>query len=178
MDFVKARFAHTQTWKMPGKTKVKKTQTKTLVRTRDFVTKNIKSLFGNAEKIYDDYKQSKLCLLISHKQLLQQKLEKYSELFESIGKPIKDDTQFGYEFELFSQNEKDFNHKLVVLVEFIKKQEHPVENTSTKIVGTRGQLKLPKFEIKKFDGKNPIEWTSFYDLFNEAISKNSSLSNV
>ena len=74
-----------------------------------------RSLFGDVEKIYDDYEQSKLCLLISHKQLLQQKLEKYSERFESIGETIEDDTQFDYEFELFSQNEKDFNHKVVVL---------------------------------------------------------------
>ena len=74
--------------------------------------------------------------------------------------------QFGY--ELFSQNQKDFNHKLVVLTKFIKKQEHPLENMSTEIVGARGQLRLPKFEIKKFDGKNPIEWTSYYDSFNEA----------
>ena len=88
-------------------------------------------------------------------------MEKYSELFESIGETIEDDTQFDYEFELFSRNEKDFNHKLVVLAEFIKKQEHAVENISTKIVGTRGQLKLQKFEIKKFDGKNPTEWQVF-----------------
>ena len=67
IDFLKARFAHTQTWKMSGKNKVKKVQTKTLVRTRDFVIKSIKSLFGNVEKNYDDYEQSKLCLLISHK---------------------------------------------------------------------------------------------------------------
>ena len=105
-------------------------------------------------------------------------MENYSELFESIGETIEDDTQLDYEFELFSQNQKDFNQKLVVLAEFIKKQEHPVENMSTKIVGAKGQLKLPKFEIKKFDGKNPIEWTSFYDSFNKVINKNSSLSNV
>ena len=132
----------------------------------------------DVEKIYDDYKQYKLCSLTWHKQLLQQRLEKYSDLFESIGEPIEDDTQFDYEFEFFSQNEKDFNHKLVVLTKFTKKQEHPVKNMSTKIVGTRGQLKFPKFEIKKFDGKNPTEWTSFCDSFNEAINKNSSLSNV
>ena len=123
---------------MSGKNKVKKTQTKTLVRTREFVIKNTKSLFGDVENIYNDYKQSKLCLLISHKQLLQQKLEKYSERLKLTGETIEDDTQFDYEFEFFSQNEKDFNHKLVVLAEFIKKQEHPIENISTKIVGTRG----------------------------------------
>ena len=52
---------------MSGKNKVKKVQTKTLVRTRDFFIKSIKSLFGNVEKNYDDYEQSTLCLLISHK---------------------------------------------------------------------------------------------------------------
>ena len=30
----------------------------------------------------------------------------------------------------------------------------------------------------KFNGKSPIEWTSFYDLPHDAINKNSSLSNV
>ena len=47
-----------------GKNKVKKTQARTLIRTRGFIIKNIKSLFGDAEEIYD-YEQSKLCLLIS-----------------------------------------------------------------------------------------------------------------
>ena len=47
-----------------------------------------------------------------------------------------------------------------------------------KTVGTWCHLRLPKFEIKKFDEKNPIERTSFYDSFNEAINKSSSLSNV
>ena len=53
------------------------------------------------------------------------------------------------------KNEKDFKHKLVVLAEFIKKQEHPVKNMSTKAIGTRGHLRLLKFEIKKFDRKKP-----------------------
>ena len=91
---------------MSGKNKVKKTQTRTVIRTRDFVIKNVKSLFGDVEEIYNDYEQCKLCLLILHKQLLQQKLKKYSELFEPIGETIEDDTQFDYEFKLFSQNEK------------------------------------------------------------------------
>ena len=104
---------------MPGKDKVKKSQTRTLIRTRDFVIKNVKSIFGDLEEIYNDYEQCKLGLLISHKQLLQQKFEKYSELFELIGETFEDDTQFDYEFELFSQNEKGFNHKLIVLAELI-----------------------------------------------------------
>ena len=105
-------------------------------------------------------------------------MEKYAELFESVGETIEDDTQFDYEFELFSQNEKEFNLKLVVLFEFIKKQEHPVENMGKKTVATGSQLRLQKFEIKKFDGKSPIEWTGFYDSINKTINKNSSFSNV
>ena len=39
---------------MSGKDKGKKTQTRTLIRTRDFVIKNIKSLFSDVEEIYND----------------------------------------------------------------------------------------------------------------------------
>ena len=79
----------------------------TLIRiTRDFVFKNIKSLFRDVEKNHNDYEQSKLCLLISHKQPLQQKFGKHSKLPESVGETIENDTQFDYELELFSQNEK------------------------------------------------------------------------
>ena len=62
---------------------------------------------------------------------------------------------------MFSQNVKDFDHKLVVLKDVIKKQELPVENISTKAVGTRGQLKLPKFEIMKFDKKTLLNGRVF-----------------
>ena len=39
------------------------------------------------------------------------------------------------------------------------------------------QLKLPKFEIKKFSG-NPTEWKAFSDSFHEAIHKNTCLSDI
>ena len=44
---------------------------------KDFVIKNIKYIFENFEETYNDCKQSKICLLISHKNILQQKIEKY-----------------------------------------------------------------------------------------------------
>ena len=66
----------------------------------------------------------------------------------------------------------------MVLNDFIKKQEDPAENVGTKTFDTRDQLKLRKFEIMKFIGKSPIEWTSFYDSPHDALNKNSSLSNV
>ena len=48
---------------MSAKNKVKKIQTRSLIKTRDF----------DVEEIYNNYEQSKLCLLISHKQILHQK---------------------------------------------------------------------------------------------------------
>ena len=65
-----------------------------------------------------------------------------------------------------------------MLTEFTIKQEHLVENISTKYIDTRSHLKFPKFDLEKFNVKNPFEWTSFIDLFNEAMNVNSSLSGV
>ena len=48
-----------------------------------------------------------------------------------------------------------------MIKDVIKKQELPVENISTKAVGTRGQLKLPKFEIMKFDKKTLLNGRVF-----------------
>ena len=39
-------------------------------------------------------------------------------------------------------------------------------------------VKLPQFEIKVFSGKEPTEWSSFYESFLEAMDKNQSFADI
>ena len=52
------------------------------------------------------FEQCQVCLHVPHKQLLQRKIKKYSELCKTIREIIKDDTQFYYESKFFLRIEK------------------------------------------------------------------------
>lgn len=51
------------------------------------------------------------------------------------------------------------------------------EAGSTALTLAQANIRLPKLELKQFDG-NPLQWVSFINLFDSSVHKNASISNV
>ena len=53
-----------------------------------------------------------------------------------------------------------------------------ISRLSTSPTSNSHNVKLPKFEKKVFSGKDPTEWSLFYESFLEAIDKNECLADI
>ena len=102
------------------------------------------------------------------------------KLSEEIQEEIIDDAEFQSDLEKAMETEVSFRKDLTVLNNFITEKQFGIKVTkslSVPVNNSESLVKLPKFEVKKFDG-DATEWQSFIESFNAAIDKNSSLSDI
>ena len=135
---------------------------------------------GEIKDIYDTYDNEKLTTLITLEKVIQEKLNKVVKLSEEIQEEIIDDAEFQSDLEKAMETEVSFRKDLTVLNNFITEKQFGIKVTkslSVPVNNSESLVKLPKFEVKKFDG-DATEWQSFIESFNAAIDKNSSLSDI
>ena len=130
--------------------------------------------------MYDNYDKEKLVTLITLEKVIQEKLDKVIKLSEEIGEEIEDDAEFQDDMEKSMETEVSFRKSLTILRDFIaeKQSENQAsKNSSVSKNNSESLVKLPKFEVKNFNG-DATEWQSFIEPFNAAIDKNGSLSDI
>ena len=74
---------------------------------------------------------------------------------------------FNADFEKYTDIEVSIRHDLTTLETFIKDKNF---SFASKNNNRHSQIKLPKFELKKFNG-DPINWKGFIQSFDAAIDK-------
>ena len=131
--------------------------------------------------VYNDsnFDQSKINLLNTYRETLEDKLKKKLQITEEISVFIED----GKEYEIESQTANDTELKIRKETETLKSfihthwQTQRTNNTvQEEINWPTHWVELPKFEIKPFSGK-PVEWT-FIESFTAAADKNNFLINI
>ena len=123
-------------------------------------------------------------LLISQKQLIEDKLVRIVNLNEEIAAEVDDEDEEKYEKEMNDgmDLEVSIKFKLQTINSFLasKSKSSSSENVSTSretVVNFPKTVKLPTLHIEKFNG-NANEYQTFIDSFQEAVHKNKTLSNV
>ena len=109
-----------------------------------------------------------MTLLYSSKETVEKNLKRVVTLSEEIGKGIDDET-FATHLDKSMNIEVKINHKLAILNEFITKKKlatvshlPDISRLSTASTSNSSNVKLSKFEIKVFSGKDPTDWSLFY----------------
>ena len=136
-----------------------------------FINKIVKTELTD---IYANYTEEKLLTLISFKKTLEEKLSNVVKLSEEIQAEIEDEGEFDADFGKYTEIEVSIRHDITILTDFIEKKRKGCDTNDKQ---KTSQLRLPKFEIKKFNG-DPTNWKSFIESFNAAIDLNNDLSNI
>ena len=155
-------------------------------RSRSCTVTSINKLFENQiNEIYNNYDEDKLTLLYSMKLIVKKNLKKVVTISEEIGERIEVDEELATHLDESMNIEVNINHKLAILNEFITKKKSAtvsrlpeISRLSTASTSNSNNVKLPKFEIKVFSGKDPTEKSSIYESFLEAIEKYQSLADI
>ena len=106
--------------------------------------------------IYDDYKDDKLFKLVTLRETIEEKLSNVMGLSEEIQMLIADDAEFNDDFQKYSDIEISVRSDLSILSNFIKEKQGSAQEKATPKAEWSSKdysrVKLPRFEIKKFQG--------------------------
>ena len=132
---------------------------------------------GEIARIYEDFNDDDLLALLSYKATLEDKLAVIVKVSEEI-QDTMDEEEFQADFDKYTDIEVSFRTDITKLSTFI---EGKLDKKS-KPRGSEGQsvtsrVKLPKFEIKKFNG-DPTRWKSFMESFDAAVHQNKDLTEI
>ena len=133
---------------------------------------------GDIAKIYNDYKDEHLMSLMCYKDTIEEKLKNVLKLSDEI-QDTMNDADFQADFDKYADIEVSVRKDLSKLVAFID-EKHKLSSTrslGSSLTNPAGNVKLPRFEIKKFDG-DPTKWKSFIESFDAAVHTNSSLTDI
>ena len=102
------------------------------------------------------------------------------KLSEEIQEGLDDDS-YAADFAKYTDYEVQIRAELLKLTKFIDSKKTKDIKPSSSSVKTAersaGKVKLPRFEIKKFNG-NPVAWRLFIESFDAAVHGNSDLSDI
>jgi hypothetical protein len=150
---------------------------KKLKQRRSAVRTNIKRIFNSASEIISGTKS----VTIQAITVIIQKLERYKSdlksLNEEILQKLSDDAEIGDEI----QKSVDFDEQIIDIIAELSALSSqgsvPVVNTVQTSQCAKGNVLLPKLDLKSFDG-NSLNWTEFWDAFEAAVHNNSRLKAV
>ncbi|XP_057298583.1 uncharacterized protein LOC130629417 [Hydractinia symbiolongicarpus] len=148
------------------------------LRIRNTLVKVIENYLREEIKpCYEHYQEEKLTLLQTLNTTIESKLGKFLSITEEISEIIEEEDQLIKDAQESSDFEVRVRNELLILDRFLKSKQDRSDTVSTRSVSASSSIKLPKIEIKKFDG-DPTNWFSFIDSFEAAVDKNDHLSNV
>ena len=146
---------------------------------RRFVTKLIKKATSLTEN-FDKHNRFKL---MSTKTSLSEKLQILESLDEQILSILKEEDKIAREIDKASDIKFSINDCIFAIDSVLNKKDtteistSPNLDPSTSNVNLSSNGKLPSLGIKTFYG-NPLELSSFWDSFREAIHENNYLKNI
>ena len=144
-----------------------------------YINKLIK---GDIAKIYGEYKSGHLMTLMCYKDTIEEKLKNVLKLSEEI-QDTMDDEEFQEDFEKYTDIEVSGRRDLSTLANFIERKHKSLftltqsPNPVPVVEKSSGRVKLPRFEIKKFNG-DPTRWKSFIESFDAAVHANEALTDI
>ena len=146
-----------------------------------FFTKNSTKAEVIFEKGKDDLTTDDLTSLETMLRIIPDKLKEIIIINDQIIQAANEDD---IDAEMETIDEKDFEFRMLQLKleKFVAKNssDNPTENydgTESVHSQTASNLKLPKFDLPKFDGKYQ-NWTPFLDLFKGAVDSNDTLPDI
>ena len=139
-----------------------------------FINKIIKR---DLQTIYDDYNDEHLLKLASFKNILEEKLNNVMKLSEEIQADLEEEDEFTADFEKYTDIEVSIRHDIAHLNQFIAEKQSKKSCSKKTEKSKSSHLKLPKFELKKYNG-DPANWRSFIESFEAAIDSNPQLSDI
>ena len=113
---------------------------------------NTKKSKTDVEKLYIDFNAENFTLLTSYKEVIEQRLEKIIKLTEEIGELIEDEGEFNQDLEKYAAVEVSFRNDLKILSNFLADKQAVRKRSPNEFRASGNNLKLPKFELKTFDG--------------------------
>ena len=145
---------------------------------RGFVNKVIKKINDVlSDDIIVDLNDN-ISKLRSYQTTLRQKSETLQKLHADALALITEDKSIEDEIEKVSEFEMNLQEYIIKVDQWLRSCEPDKKDDDKPHISiTRNSAKLPKFELKRFDG-DPLEWHMFWDTFKSAIDKNKSLDNV
>lgn len=158
-----------------------------MITLRNGLSKSIQKLIDEqCKELIENYVEENLTTLECLLETLVSKFEKLVKLNEEISELINDDLELEEHFDSADKYETLFKQEIKKLRDFIKKcspeesifvSENKTYEFQERSSGTKSVIKLPKMEIRKFNG-DPLNWKSFNDSFTAAVDKNPHLTDV
>ena len=146
-----------------------------------FFTKNSTKAEVIFEKGKDDLTTDDLTSLETMLRIIPDKLKEIIIINDQIIQAANEDDTDA-EMEIIDEKDFEFRMLQLKLEKFVAKNssDNPTENydgTESVHSQTASNLKLPKFDLPKFDGKYR-NWTPFLDLFKGAVDSNDTLPDI
>ena len=137
----------------------------------------VQNYIKKINEIYEDYNDAKLTVLITYQTSLKKKIEKCDEMHEEIIQLLDDEEEMLTLEETYSEFKIDAENELLKLSRYINSRDDTNNDLLTNNSTKGNCVKLPKLEVKPFDG-DPLQWKTFYDTFVCTVDNNETLSDV